>query len=104
VAELRPVATWGGVEDVPNATLNVVPGTPADHVSVGFVLTPVAPFVGFGFAGAAGGPDDPPAVVNDQVAEFAISDGLTDVALVRATTLQKIVVEPGHESGGCHEY
>src|SRR5262245_30722538 len=84
--EDSPVATCGGFDDVPKLTLNVVPGAPADHVSVGFVPTPVAPFVGFGFDGAAGGPKGPPAVVNDQIAELAISDGLTTVAFVRATT------------------
>src|SRR5262245_14267315 len=101
-AEARPVATCGGFEDVPKLTLNVVPGAPAAHVSAGFVLTPVEPFAGFGFDGAAGGPDDPPAVVNDQVDELATSDGLTTVAFVRATTFQKIVVPPGRFP--CHEY
>jgi len=77
---------------------------PADQVSVGFVLTPVAPFVGFGFDGAGGGPDDPAVVVKDQVDELATREGFTDVAFVRATTFQKIVVEPGHCPAGCHEY
>jgi hypothetical protein len=73
---------------VPNATLYVVPAGPAAHVSVGVVLTPVAPFAGLGLEGAGGGPPGVPAVVNVRIDEFAAIAGLIGVALVRDLTRQ----------------
>src|SRR5262245_21986821 len=82
-----PVAPVGGGLAVTNATLNVVPTAPGAQPSVGVRLTPVAPSDGDGLDGAAGGPGVPP-VVNDQIADGAISDGMSGVAFVRETTFQ----------------
>src|SRR5256885_9411380 len=56
--------TLGGGFAVPNLTSYVV-ALVALHVSVGVVLTLVAPFAGLGLAGAPGGGGGEPAVVND---------------------------------------
>jgi hypothetical protein len=100
-AVVNPVATCGGGFEVPNATLKVVPGAPGAHDSTGAVLTPMAPLAGFGFDGAGGGPTAP-AVVKVQVADVAIIDELSGVALVRETTFQKYVV-PGCSDEGVNE-
>lgn len=96
-----PVATCDGGFVVPKATLNVVPVAPLDQVSVGDVLTPVAPLAGLGFVGAAGGVPPPqlfvPDVVNDRTADGALIP-LAGVAKVRDTICQKYVV-PLHSVG-----
>src|SRR5262245_60238683 len=50
------VATCDGGFEVPNATLKEVLPVPGCQLSVGVVLTAVAPLDGAGFDGAAGGP------------------------------------------------
>jgi hypothetical protein len=52
------------------------------------MLIPVVPAEGLGEPGADGSCDTCPVVVNDQVADAAIIEGATGVALVRDTTFQ----------------